>query len=275
MEQDNIEKFDPKQVHHDTPTQVGTQTHSNPHLVNELQTYDEVPLPSEGLFYHNGAKTAKVYYLTAQDETMLTSPNLIKSGKLIDKLLDKKVKVEGLTTSQLLTGDRIALLVFLRCQFQPMYKIQLRDDDGVEFEHEFDLTTLGLTEMKVKPNADGHYDFQLPKSKKIVTFRLLTGEDEQIIRSQDESDKKRLGGVSKNLLYTHQQQIVAVDGDTDKSRIWEFINMMPLMDSRRLMAYVNEVTPTINLKIEVPSPNGGDNFRGSLPITTEFFFPSF
>jgi hypothetical protein len=53
--------------------------------------HDLIALPSEGKFYKNKKSTVKVAYLTASDENILTSPNLLQNGKVIDVLLDRKI----------------------------------------------------------------------------------------------------------------------------------------------------------------------------------------
>ena len=54
--------------------------------------FDVIPLPSKGLLYPGQQGNVKVEYMTAMDENILTSPNLIKSGKVLDILLERKVK---------------------------------------------------------------------------------------------------------------------------------------------------------------------------------------
>ena len=49
--------------------------------------FDVIPLPSGGLLYPGQQGNVKVEYMTAMDENILTSPNLIKSGKVIDILM--------------------------------------------------------------------------------------------------------------------------------------------------------------------------------------------
>ena len=63
-----------------------TDNPMSPHYVpEEYQTpYDVVDLPSQGLLYESKKKTVKLEFLTAMDETILSSPNLINSSKFID-----------------------------------------------------------------------------------------------------------------------------------------------------------------------------------------------
>ena len=44
--------------------------------------YDIVSLPSKGMFYKNKLDSVKVTYLTASDENLLSSPNIIQNGNI-------------------------------------------------------------------------------------------------------------------------------------------------------------------------------------------------
>jgi hypothetical protein len=51
--------------------------------------YDVVELPSRGIHYANGKKSVRVAYLTASDENILSSPNLIQTNSVVMELLKK------------------------------------------------------------------------------------------------------------------------------------------------------------------------------------------
>ena len=85
------------------------------HVPDEYKVpYDIIELPSQGLLYKNKKSKIKVEYLTAYDENVLTSPNLLNSGKVLDVLIERKVKDLGFDVSELLSGDRMAILIYLR-----------------------------------------------------------------------------------------------------------------------------------------------------------------
>ena len=90
--------------------------------------HDVIALPSQGKFYKNKKSTVKVAYLTAADENILTSPNLLQNGKVIDVLLDRKVIDQEIKASQLLSGDKNAILFFLRSTgYGEMYTVEVTD----------------------------------------------------------------------------------------------------------------------------------------------------
>jgi hypothetical protein len=253
------------------------QNQPNPYAEFE-PAYDIMPLPSKGLFYpkinDKVIDSVKIYYLTAEDETIMMSPNLLQSGQMLNELLRKKV-VCDYPVDKMLVGDRLAILIYLRATMEQMYKVELVDPDtGEKFEHEIDLAQLEIKEVEHQPNQDGFYDFVLPKSQRRVTFRLMTGEDERTIAAiekQEQKLRKTSANLSRMLRFEHL--VVAIEGISDPLAKSHFLRNMPLMDARKLSKYMDDVTPTINLEIEVPTPSGG-NFRTLLPITTEFLYPT-
>jgi len=68
--------------------------------------YDVVQLPSQGLSYTNKKKSVRVGYLTAADENVLMSPNLINGEAVIDELLRRKILDRDLDVNELLEEDR-------------------------------------------------------------------------------------------------------------------------------------------------------------------------
>ena len=56
--------------------------------------YDVLELPSQGLLYPNKKSSVKVEFLTAYDENVLTSPNILAGGRLIDVLIERKERCE-------------------------------------------------------------------------------------------------------------------------------------------------------------------------------------
>ena len=90
-----------------------------------------VDLPSKGYFYVDGHPLSKgkveVKYMTAKEEDILTSQNLIQQGTVIDVLLqslivDKTINVnetfESVSLSQLSTFDNFSILLqFCFCRF--------------------------------------------------------------------------------------------------------------------------------------------------------------
>ena len=46
--------------------------------------FDLIELPSQGILYPDKKSSVKVEFLTANDENILTSPNILNNGKFIN-----------------------------------------------------------------------------------------------------------------------------------------------------------------------------------------------
>ena len=78
------------------------------------------------------------------DENILTSPNIINSGRLIDTLIRNKIVERDINIDELLECDKEAILVFLRnTAYGPEYDINLIDPQTKkEFQAVVDLSAL-------------------------------------------------------------------------------------------------------------------------------------
>lgn len=236
-------------------------------------------LPSKGIFYppinENGDRltSVKVYDLVTEDENILLNPALFESGEMIDVLLKKKVNTPY-PIEKFTTGDRLAIFIYLRTTMERMYKINVTDPKtNIPFEYDVDLMALEVKEPKILPGQDGLFEYKLPKSERIVKFRLLTGEDEAIIRNKNKKEQElRKSSEPFNRIFKLEQQIISIEGITDPFEKRNFIRNMKIQDSRKLIKFMDDCMPILNFNIEVPAPSGG-TFRADIPITAEFFFP--
>ena len=77
-----------------------------------------VELPSKGYFYVDGHPLSEgkveVKYMTAREEDILTSQNLIQQGIVIDKLLESLIIDKSIDIGDLLIGDKNAVMVAAR-----------------------------------------------------------------------------------------------------------------------------------------------------------------
>ena len=123
------------------------------YVPEELRTpYDIIELPSQGLLYPNKKSNVKVEYLTAMDESIITSPNIVANNKVVDTLLERKVKDLGFDVTELLEGDRVAILVYLRVTgFGSDYTQLVWNDKKSEYEEGVvDLSSLKPKKLTIK-----------------------------------------------------------------------------------------------------------------------------
>lgn len=241
------------------------------------RSFGIVTLPSSnGNYYKNGCKKVKLYYLDGSDEEILTSMELIKSGEMIDFLLDRKVApIDGepfVSPKDMLVGDRIFLTVSLRASMDNFLKLVLPEaPDGVYY----DLHNLRQKDVEVFPDENGEFTYLLKASKKVVKFRLMTGKDEAIVRNE----YKRNGLFNTSKKAYLNQLVTEIDGEKDKILISNILQRLPLQDFRDLDRYIAEVTPglDLNIEVEVPklTPGGGTEIVNTfLRFDVEFWYPN-
>jgi len=237
--------------------------------------YDVIPLPSGGLLYPGKKPTIEVEYLTAMDENILTSPNLLQSGKFIDVLLKRKIRDKEIDQKDLLIGDRNAIVIWLRATgYGEKYPVTITTPDGDEFESEVDLTKLKQKPLGATPDENGYFDFELPRSKKQIKFKLLTVRDEEDLSKRNEAQKKRNAEYTDTITHKLGTQIVSIDGRTDKEWIYNFSRVMPAGDSLALRQYINKIEPGVDLNVEVEVP-GGEPINTFLILGPDFLWPDF
>lgn len=238
--------------------------------------FDVLQLPSKGLLYPGQVGEVKVEYLTAEDENILTSPNLIRSGKVLDVLLEKKLKGSPINYHDMLVGDRNAIMIWLRATgYGEIYTVNLTDPNtGEDFEYDIDLSALGNKELTVQPNEVGEFEFEFPRSKKLIKFKLLTvSEETNILQRNEKKAKLTKSLVSETLTYRLQTQIKEIDGNRDPNYIAQFIKVMPAFDSLKFREYSDSIEPGIDLEVEVEGPSGIP-FQTYVPIGLNFFWPN-
>lgn len=235
--------------------------------------FDVLPLPSEGKLYRNKKSSVKVAYMTAADENILTSPNLLQSGEFLEILINRKLLENDLRYKDLHVGDRNAIMLWLRAtSYGEMYPVTIYDENDEPFQTEINLNELKTKKLNVEPDYDGCFNFQLPVSKINVRFKLLTVGDIDAIEKQVQKDEENNIPVNNLGLYTLEKQIVEVDGSKDKNFINEFIQNIRIRDVKELREYINKIDCGVDLDIEVRTPGGG-SIKTFLPLNLSFFWP--
>ena len=241
-----------------------------------MTSYEIVKLPSNGLFYNHKISEVNVEYMTSRDEDLLTTPSLIDSGEVLNILLKRKIKTPGIIPDELLTGDRNAILLFLRTSsYGSDYSVQVTDPrTGVAFNSKVDLLKLEYKEMKETPDEFGHFTVEIPMRKKIVTFKLLTSGEDSFLFKKAESIKEAYGNeYSDYNTMKLKAHIVAINEKTDRSYIDKFVDAMPALDAVTIRRKIMEVSPDVDMKYEFTTKDGY-KFDAYLSLGLDFFFPS-
>jgi len=239
---------------------------------------ETIELPSQGKVYDLtnplSSGTIEMKYMTAREEDILTNVNLLKQGVAIEKMLQSLIK-SPIKYEDLLLGDRNALLIAARIlAYGSSYSFEYYDaEDDRKEQITVDLQTLKNKEVSYSLYKNkNEFSFELPHSKNVVTFRLLTIEDEKAIEAEIKGLKKAnitAGEITTRL----KKQILSVNGDYEPKNVRDFVdNYLIAKDSNPLRTYIQSITPDIDLTISFTLASGKE-VEESLPLTAEFFFP--
>jgi len=235
-----------------------------------------VDLPSKGYFYFEGhplsSGKVEVKYMTAKEEDILTSQNLIKQGTVIDKLLESLIVDKSIKLDDMLIGDKNAIMLAARILgYGKDYEFEY---DGVE--QSADLSTLEPLDIDFTKFTKGknEFSFKLPSSERELTFKLLNGIDESDIESEINAKKKISKEQSSQLTTRLKHMILSVDGKSEKSYINNFVdNEFLSRDSLAFRQYLSSITPDVDMNVKVIDSDGKE-IKVAVPITVRFFWPS-
>jgi len=237
---------------------------------------ETIDLPSGGKIYGADSPladgTIELKYMTAKEEDILTSQNLIKKGTVIDRLLNSLIVTPNVACEDLIVGDKNAVMVAARIlAYGGKYNCEvINPETGDKIEHEFDLTQCEFKELS--PNTDystNNFEMHLPISKVNITYKLLTGKDESTLIQELKSLEKI--GQNAEVTTRLKKIITSVNGDDSIGTISNFVDNMLSKESLFLREEVAKINPDIDLSQEIEL--GGTVVKVAIPMTTEFFWP--
>ena len=240
-------------------------------------------LPSQGLLYPEDSPlrsgTIDVKYMTAKEEDILTSQNLIEQGVVVTRLLESVIANPKVKLDDMLIGDKNAIMIGTRILgYGAEYNIMLTDPDTQErVEYTVDLSKLNNKKVDESLFKNGNlFSIELPNSKRVIEFKLLTHGDEKKVDEllKDYQKVEELTGVSSELTTRLKYQIQSVDGNNDQKVIDNFVdNEFLALDTRAYRKYVSELTPDVDMTFEYTSQQGKKHTI-DIPLGIEFFWPA-
>jgi hypothetical protein len=244
--------------------------------------FETINLPSEGRFYPEDSPLRSgqvdIKYLTAKEEDILTSTNLIQKNLVFDRLLESIILTKhedgrSVKVGDFLIGDIDAILIAARTL---AYGGQYEARAACDVCQESNLVVINLSELEakeieLKTKDDGTFDHKL-NDNVTLTLKLLTRQDERAI--QKELSAQTLGNLTRTEVTTRLRAIiVAVNEDTTSKTINEFSNNMLLGDSRNLRDFYGDVVPGIDFDFDFKCSDCGNESTGRLVLGPKFFWP--
>lgn len=234
--------------------------------------YDVVELPSRGIHYSNKRKSVKVAYLTASDENILTSQNLIATNTVTEELLRRKILDKDFSIDEMVDEDKQAVLLFLRnTAFGPNYTVRVVDPKtDEEFQVQIDISEIKFKDFDLESDVNGEFPYHMEKSNVDITFKFLTQKQLKEIKEIEKS----WNGIGVPPVVTKQLEfmIKSVAGNKDPMNIRNFIERMPITDSQEFRKFIRKNTPGLDLTQTVKTPSG-DTIQVEIGFGVEFFRP--
>lgn len=242
-----------------------------------------VPLPSKGLIYPVGSplhkkESIEVREMTANEEDLLTSLMLIRTGKAIDEVVKACLQTKDIDPAQLIVGDRNALVTGLvLASYGPKYEVDVRCEScgEVNKKYEFNINNLPIKWLVEAPTEEGvnEFMFTLPKTRKVVTFKLATTEDEKEIATILQRLKASTNRET-NITTRLKQLVLSIDQERDPGKIAEFIDRrsLPIADSLALRNRIEAIAPDLDTKQSFVCSHCGYTGTVNMPIDFNFFW---
>jgi hypothetical protein len=247
------------------------------------QTYDfpteVLDLPSKGLVYPKDHPLASgritIKYMTAKEEDILSSQNLIKKGIVLDKLFESII-VDKIDAKDIVIGDKNAIILATRLLgYGPEYSMKFYSGiTGDSIQTVVDLSKVQTKEVDFSLFKNkNEFEFTTPLGKNKLTFKLLTHGDELAVEKDIQALEKLNKDGSFEITTRLRYMITSVDGSSDISSINKYINGMLARDSKALRDYVKSISPDMDMTFEYTHSTGE---KEALPITmgVNFFWPT-
>lgn len=241
-----------------------------------------INLPSKGWFYPEntplGTGQLELKVMTAKEEDILTSRNLIQKGIALDKLLESLVVERAINSVDMFNCDRNAAFIAIR---RMAYGDEYKATMTCPRCNAENIVIVDLGKMDNKPfpfenypKGKNEFQFTLPMSKRVVTFKLLTKKDEDLIDADLKALSKINPDLSSEITTRLKHIIIALDGGQDKSAIRKFVDEMRAGESLSLRNYIRTMTPDIDMGFDFSCKSCGVERKEDMPLGVSFFWPN-
>ena len=193
--------------------------------------YDVIPLPSNGMCYPATSPLRcgriPVAYLTAADENIIASPNVYRDGKLLDIILDRKILDKRINVSDLSSGDRDAIILWLRAtSYGEDFPISATNPQtGKRYNVTIKLSQFGYNDFDLESDENGLFTYTTSNEDEIK-FKFFTNDDEEVLRkviTSQITDTNKIE-ILKNLNYITDALNRIEFSDEEKSMLTEDVD---------------------------------------------------
>lgn len=240
-----------------------------------------ITLPSEGKVYPESNPlskgTVEIKYMTAKEEEILASQNLIKKGIVLDKLFESIIVDKNINPADIIVGDKNAIMLATRIlAYGPSYEVEIYNSRDEKETVKIDLSKVQTKEIDTSIlRRDNRYNFKTPSGYNLVIKLLSHGDEQKIDEEIKALSKFNKSGISAELTTRYRFIIVEVDGKSDTKSIVDFINnKFVTRDTRALREFIKTFQPDVVMEYEYEDPESGEKEVRPIPMGVGFFYPS-
>ena len=249
--------------------------------INFVIPTEMVSLPSKGLFYPENhplhkSETIEIKQMTAKEEDILTSRNLLKKGIALDKLIQSLIVNKQINTDTLTIEDRSAIILAARISaYGAEYKTVVTCPSCNEkSKNSFDLLEKldSIDDIQPPPiTSGGYFLVTLPATKWEVLCRALNGYDEKALVRFTEA-KKNVSDSDSLLLEQLKLMVVAINEVTDKNTLQTALVNMPARDAKHLRTTYSQAVKGVDMRHSFSCDKCDYNGELEVPLTADFFW---
>ena len=248
-------------------------------LTDKSHVYDEVLLPSRGVFYDgkDGPQDGQLHLrpMTGEEEQILATPRYVRKGQAINMIFQRCLQ-ESFRTDELLSIDRTFLLIWLRgISYGTQYEVEVKCPScDKKFNHTIDLNHLTINDC---PNGfnPASLNGTLPVSGYKFHYRLSRGKDENAVQEYRDKQLRMFGdtGSDDTLVYRTALLIDNIEGLKDKRELMMLLKKLPIQDVAHVRNLIVEPPFGVDTRCQVICPSCLEDFEVDLPMEANFFFP--
>ena len=241
-----------------------------------------ISLPTKGWFYPEGnplcSGEVEIKQMTAREEDILANQELIKKGKVLDRLLQSIVVNKEIAIEKILVPDKNALFIGIRrLAYGDTYPVNVTCPScGERSKVDINLSEIKEKDIDVThyPKGQNSFPFTLPKSGITVTYKLLNQNDDQQIEKELLGIRKISKENTAELTTRLKYLITSVNNDFDKEVVRKFVDEQLLaVDSRALREHIRTNTPDIDMTFDFVCSSCNFERRLDIPMGASFLWP--
>ena len=270
------------------PEPVLPQQGTSPFGLSFVVPTEIVKLPSFGRLYGEdsplyGVDKVEVKSMTAVEEDILINTSFIEQGIVFDKLIDSIMITPGVTASDFMDCDKIAILISARkTGYGDIVKFDTSCDNcGADIGLDISLTKMLEESLETPERAEAKdwkyledsntYSFKLPATQLDVQIKLLTAEDTRHLE-MSKQQKQKLGLPYNETVEFLRACVVEAQGVVDRASINKLAEILPAADARKIRVVHNENMPKVKTTTTVQCGSCGHDNEKEVPFSLGWFW---